>query len=81
VKSQIKNRIVTFRLSEDEYDILKSACGTDQHSVSSVARMTVLEWAKSIAVRPRVDERLTEVGQKLDALLQMFRRDHDGDLP
>ena len=75
--------MVTFRLSEAEYDALKVACGEDQHSISSVARKTVLAWADAIAERPKVDERLTDVQEKLDTLIDLIlkERSRDADLP
>jgi hypothetical protein len=83
VKDSIRNRVVTFRLSEAEYEALKSACGEDLNSISSVARRTVLEWADTITARPKVDQRLTEVQQKLDALIDLVLKEkyRDADLP
>jgi hypothetical protein len=83
VKESLRNRVVTFRLSEAEYEALKSACGEDLNSISSVARRTVLEWAESISTRPKVDESLAEVRQKLDALIELMMKERyrDVDLP
>ncbi len=70
-----RNRVVTFRLSEEEYDALKTACGAEQDSVSAVARRTVLEWAEAVSTQPKVQKRLTEIDEKLDTLLGLIYRD------
>jgi alkylation response protein AidB-like acyl-CoA dehydrogenase len=70
-----RNRVVTFRLSEEEYNALRSACGAEQDSVSAVARRTVLEWAQSVSEQPKVQRRLTEMDEKLDTLLGLIYRD------
>ena len=70
-----RNRVVTFRLSEMEYDALKTACGAEQDSVSAVARRTVLEWAEAVSTQPKVQKRLTEIDEKLDTLLGLIYRD------
>jgi hypothetical protein len=70
-----RSRVVTFRLSEDEYDALKSACGAEQDSVSAVARRTVLEWTQAVSGQPKVQKRLTEIDEKLDTLLGLIYRD------
>jgi uncharacterized protein (DUF1778 family) len=75
MKNQTRSRVVTFRLSEDEYDTLRSACGAEQDSVSAVARRTVLEWAQSVSEQPKVQRRLTEMDEKLDTLLGLIYRD------
>ena len=70
-----RSRVVTFRLSEDEYNALRSACGTEQDSVSAVARRSVLEWAEAVSTQPKVQKRLTEMDEKLDTLLGLIYRD------
>jgi hypothetical protein len=75
MKTQTRCRVVTFRLSEGEYNTLKSACGTEQNSLSAVARRTVLEWAEAVSERPKVEKRLTDMDDKLDALLGLLYRD------
>jgi hypothetical protein len=71
----IRSRVVTFRLSEEEYGTLRSACGAEQDSVSAVARRTVLEWAQAVSEQPKVQRRLTEMDEKLDTLLGLIYRD------
>jgi len=75
VDHSIRNRVVTFRLSEEEYQALRSACGAEQDSISAVARRTVLEWAQAVSDQPKVQRRLTEMDEKLDTLLGLIYRD------
>jgi len=75
MKNPKRSRVVTFRLSEEEYDSLKSACGTEQDSVSAVARRSVLEWAEAVSGQPKVQKRLTEMDEKLNTLLGLIYRD------
>jgi hypothetical protein len=77
VKDEPRRRVVTFRLSEREYASLKSACVTDQISISSVARSTVLAWAAPLLVRPKVDQRLAEIDGRLDALCKLLSQNSD----
>jgi hypothetical protein len=77
VKAQRRSKIVTFRLSETEFDSLKSACGANRNSVSAVARGAVLEWADGLAIRPKMDDRLAEIHNKLDRLFDLLNRDRD----
>ena len=67
-----KCRVVTFRLSEQEYEALKSACGAGQNTISSIARQTVVQWATSITSAPKVQDRLNEMDTKLDTLLGLL---------
>ena len=72
-----RNRVVTFRLSEEEFVALRLACGVEQDSVSAVARRSVLEWAETVSAQPKVQKRLTEMDEKLDTLLGLIYRDRD----
>src|SRR5579862_9199323 len=75
MKSQTKTSVVTFRLTDEEYTLLKSACGAQQTSISAVARRKLLDWAEALAMKPRVDERLGEITARLDALVQLLGRE------
>ena len=66
-----RNHVVTFRLSESEYLRLKSACETDQVSISAIVRHTILDWAE----RPGMDQRLGEISERLGALVGMLNKD------
>jgi len=78
MKSLTRSRVVTFRLSEQEYNFLKSACCSELDSVSAVARRTVLDWA-ALSAQPKMDERLSEMDEKLDALLGLLEDDRAAD--
>ena len=78
MKSQTKTSVVTFRLTDEEYTLLKSACGAQQTSISAVARRKLLDWAEALAMKPRVDERLGEITARLDALVQLLGRERQG---
>jgi hypothetical protein len=69
-----RNRVITFRLTENEYLRLKSACGVDQRSVSEVARHSILQWAQEVVPRPAMDERLGEISERLGALVGMLNK-------
>ena len=75
MKHSKRSRVVTFRLSEEEFDALRSACGAEQDSVSAVARRSVLEWAEAVSGQPKVQKRLTEMDEKLNTLLGLIYRD------
>ena len=72
MKDEPRSKVVTFRLSERDYASLKSACGIDQSSISTVARRTVLAWAESLSVRPKVDQRLAEIANRLDTVCKLL---------
>lgn len=78
MKDEPRSKVVTFRLSERDYASLKSACGIDQSSISTVARRTVLAWAESLSVRPKVDQRLAEIDDKLDILCKLLSQNRAG---
>ena len=63
---------MTFRLTETEFAFLKAACANTQISTSTVARKTVLAWAESASIRPKVDQRLAEIDDRLDALVKLL---------
>ena len=75
MNDQKKCRVVTFRLSEPEYEALKSACSEDKNTISSVARQTVVQWAQSLTSEPKMNERLTVMDNKLDTLIGLFQND------
>jgi hypothetical protein len=68
---------VTFRLSELEYRSLKMACGMERNSVSAMALRSGLEWT-DFKLRPVPDANLVEIGEKLDALLQVLTTGPNG---
>ena len=79
MKDHVRSRVVTFRLSEDEFEALRSACLSEQDTLSAVARRTVLGWAVAVSEQPQVEKRLTDLDEKLDTLLGMLYRDRQAD--
>ena len=77
MKHSTRSRVVTFRLSEEEYHALRCACVAEQDSVSAAARGSVLEWAEAVSEQPKVQKRLSEMDEKLDTLLGLIYRDRD----
>lgn len=70
---EVKDRVITVRLTASEYERLKSTCGADQASISTVVRKTMLEWAGARSDRrKRTEELLSEVSQKLDYLIGLL---------
>jgi hypothetical protein len=78
VKDEPKTRVITFRLSEREYESLRSACGLDGSSISAVTRNTVLAWAATISAQPKVDQRLADIDCRLDALCKLLSKTRYG---
>jgi hypothetical protein len=78
MKGIAKKRMVTFRLTEEEFASLKAACLQERNSVSDVARKSILEWVDS-ASRAKVGERLEEIDEKLAQLIQMLAGRHNAE--
>lgn len=76
MKSDSRGKVVTFRLSEGEYASLKLACGTDNCTISTAARRTVMAWAESQSTQPRVDQRLAEIDDRLETLYRLLVERH-----
>ena len=64
-----RNRVVTFRLTEEEYMRLKSACGADERSMSAAVRRTMLAWAEVPAAKVDImEQRFGNISDRLHAL-------------
>ena len=70
-----RNRIVTFRLSNEEYDRLQKACQDEEaRSVSEFARSAVLRRVGTLPSGPQVPGHDIEtLGEKLDELNGVLR--------
>ena len=66
--------MITFRLTQDEYIRLKTACKIEQSSISTIARQTMLRWANAVVQRPRVDECLGDISERLDLVLGLLNK-------
>ncbi|HEX3747287.1 MAG TPA: hypothetical protein VHW09_25300 [Bryobacteraceae bacterium] len=71
-KREPKSRIVTFRLSEQEYASLRSACGNSRSSISDITRKCVLNWAEAQTSPPTVDQWLAAIHGRLDMLYRLL---------
>jgi len=69
-----RNQVITFRLTEDEYRRVKSACEADRTSISALVRHTILQWVEAAEGQPKVDERLGEISERLGALVGMLNK-------
>ena len=77
VREERRSKVVTFRLSEREHATVQSACKMDKCTISSIARRSVLAWAESLSARPKVDQRLTEIDDRLDTLYKLLNKKHE----
>jgi hypothetical protein len=67
---ELRDRVITVRLTESEYRRLKSTCGADENSISNAVRQTVLEWAGARSRQQQnMDDVLTQISQRLDMLI------------
>ena len=70
-----RNRVVVFRLSQDEYQALKKACtARGGRSLSDFTRSELLAMVQSESLGHVIQKRLTDVEQKL-ANLHVALRD------
>ena len=71
-----RNRVVVFRLTQDEYENLKTTCSNrGARNISDFARselLTVIE--RNIQPASPLEGRLTEVDQKLSSLESQIQR-------
>jgi hypothetical protein len=72
VKRETKSRVITFRLSEEEYRLWSAACRRNRSSLSDIARKSILDWMESRLEGTQVHETLTEIRDRLDALYQLM---------
>ena len=71
--SKPRNRIVVFRLSQDEYRLLKEACDRcGARNLSDFTRTEVLEFLQSGAISDHLNCRFTSLEQQLAVLQSQF---------
>ncbi len=68
---ELKDHVITVRLTATEYEQLKSTSGADQTSMSTVVRKTVLDAGRGENLQ-KTDQLLSEVSNKLDALIGLL---------
>jgi hypothetical protein len=73
---ELRDRVITVRLTESEYRRLKSTCGADENSISHTVRQTVLEWAGARAGRRQsTDDLLSQISHRLDKLISILNKE------
>ena len=70
-----RSRLVTFRVSADEYHTLASACITRRvRSISELARTAIQQWLKEPSTSSPLDTELQHVERRIEALAQENER-------
>jgi len=66
-----RDRLVVFRLTQEEYQLLQTACAAaGRRSVSEFTRAELLSIVKSNSVDASVRDKLLDIDHKLDQLLE-----------
>ena len=66
-----RDRLVVFRLTKEEYGLLKSACAAaGRRSISEFTRAELLSIVQSDSVDASIREKLLDIDHKLNVLLQ-----------
>src|SRR5436305_11381018 len=65
-----RDRLVVFRLTQEEYRLLRAACAAaGRRSISEFTRSELLSIVKSDSVDASVRDKLLQIDHKLDVLL------------
>ncbi|MBZ5723966.1 MAG: hypothetical protein LAP87_03130 [Acidobacteriia bacterium] len=73
-KDQNRSRVVMFRLSPSEYEVLKSAClAANNRSISDYMRAELLDPLQSGSRGSSTQRRFSEIGQALGELHSLIR--------
>lgn len=72
VKNSVRSRIVTVRLTGDEYEWLKNLCDETGSSISDTARSTLLASAAEIASARSPILKLDSIDAKLDNIISLL---------
>jgi hypothetical protein len=70
-ETQLRTRVVTFRLTEQEYEWLKTQCDGSASSISAAARNAVLA-APPVSSCSLSESRFEFLGHKLDHILRLL---------
>src|ERR1700748_818062 len=71
-KNSVRSRIVTVRLTGDEYEWLKNLCDETGSSISDTARSTLLASAAEIASARSPIWKLDSIDAKLDNIISLL---------
>jgi len=70
-----RNRLVTFRVSADEYHLLSAACIARRvRSISELARAAIQQWIKESSPSSSFDTELQHVEKRIQAMAQELER-------
>jgi hypothetical protein len=73
-----RNRIVVFRLTQDEYNTLKSACvAAGGRNMSDFTRSELLALVQSGSGKPVIEQKFVEIERKLTDLHAFVQRVSD----
>ena len=75
MKAPRRNRVITFRLTEHEYQGLKSTCDASDSYISKGARQAILGLIEAGSPDDSVTRHLAQIDGKLERLLELARRD------
>jgi hypothetical protein len=75
MKAPRRNRVITFRLTEREYQGLKSTCDASDSYISKGARQAILGLIGSGLPDDPVAGRLVQIDGKFERLLELAQRD------
>src|SRR5579884_2780690 len=78
-KNSVRSRIVTVRLTGDEYDWLKNLCDETGSSISDTARSTLLASAEEIATAKSPTLKLDSIDAKLDNIIALLNSPDPGE--
>ena len=70
-----RNRIVVFRVTQEEYNSLKTAsAAAGSRNISDYTRSGLLELSHAHSVKDTIERRFFEIDNKLDALQKLLSR-------
>lgn len=77
-KNSLRSRIVTVRLTGDEYEWLKNLCDQTGSSISDTARSTLLASAVEVATARSPVLKLDSIDAKLDNIISLLSPSNSG---
>ena len=71
-KTALRSRVVTFRLTDEEYESLKNLCDENASSISETSRNAVLALIPAVAAASSTYPKFESFGQKLDRIIALL---------
>lgn len=77
--SKLRNRVVLFRLTQDEYDHVQQACtDASARSISDFARARILGPASDVSALAQIESRVEDLSRAVENLTQLIlKRDRN----